>query len=42
MKKLIAEIGDDLKKAFVVKCASLGISQKEVVIELVSKWIKEK
>ncbi len=42
ISKLIVEIPDDTKNKFKAKCASIGKSQKEIVIRLIDKWNKKK
>ncbi len=42
MAKIIIEIDDELKKDFVVKCATKEESQKDVLTELIKKWTEKK
>lgn len=42
MKRIVFEVGSDLKKEFKLQCAKQGTSQKDVLINLVSKWVRGK
>ncbi len=40
LSKITFQLGKDLKHKFVIKCAELGVKQRHVIINLLSKWIK--
>lgn len=42
MAKIIIEIDDEIKQSFHVKCIKKGESQKDVLTELIKKWIIKK
>lgn len=41
MPKLFVEIKKDLKQKLIIKCAMQGRTIKEVISELVEKWVKK-
>lgn len=42
MAKIIIEIDDEIKQKFFIKCIRKGESQKDVLTELIKKWIEKK
>ncbi len=40
MERIVFEIGEELKREFKLQCAKNEISQKEIIINLISKWVK--
>ena len=42
MAKIIIEIDDETKRDFVVKCAEKEESQKDVITDLIKKWVEKK
>lgn len=41
LRKITFQIGDELKRKFMVQCAESGVSQRHVIINLISKWLKK-